>query len=123
LRYHRLYADESGESHWRDVDVTLQERTFAPPAKGILVSEPERATSMVFLELPAGWDEPVHPTPKRQILICLAGVVRVTASDGEAREIGPGDVWCMEDLVGKGHHTRVEGDEDFEAVIVQLEQA
>ena len=33
--------------------------------------------------------------------------------------IGKGDVWHMEDCSGKGHHTRVISDEDFEAVIVQ----
>jgi quercetin dioxygenase-like cupin family protein len=109
------------QSHWRNVEVVLKERTFAPPAQGILVSEPESVTSMMFLKLPAGWNEPIHPTPKKQALICLAGVARVTASDAEAREIGPGDVWLMEDLIGKGHHTRVTSDEDFKALIVQYD--
>jgi len=121
LQYHHLYADDAGESHWLNVEVVLKERTFAPPAQGILVSEPESVTSMMFLKLPAGWNEPIHPTPKKQALICLAGVVRVTASDAEAREIGPGDVWLMEDLIGKGHHTRVTSDEDFKALIVQYD--
>jgi quercetin dioxygenase-like cupin family protein len=121
LRYHHLYADEAGESRWRDVDVPLKERVFAPPARGIHVSDPESAASIMFLKLPPGWDEPVHPTPKRQMLICLAGGIRVTASDGEVRDLGPGDVWRMEDLAGKGHHTRVTSDRDFEAIIVQYD--
>ena len=61
MRYYHLYADDAGESHWRNVEVVLKERTFAPPAQGIHVSEPESVTSMMFLELPAGWNEPVHP--------------------------------------------------------------
>jgi hypothetical protein len=121
MMYHHLYADAAGESHWRDVDVSLEERSFAPPASGILVSDAEPATGMLFLRLPAGWNEPIHPTPRRQTLICLAGAVRVTASDGEAREIGVGDVWRMEDRQGQGHHTRVIGAADFEAVIVQFD--
>lgn len=72
MRYHHLCADDAGESHWRNVEVVLEERTFAPPAHGILVSEPEAVTRMMFLKLPAGWNEPVHPTPKKQALICLA---------------------------------------------------
>jgi hypothetical protein len=120
MKYHHLYADNAGDSHWRDVDVALTERSFAPPAKNILISDPEPAKAMVFLRLPAGWDEPVHPTPVRQTLICTAGAVRVTASDGEARDIGPGDIWRMEDRTGKGHHTCVIGDADFEAIIVQF---
>jgi hypothetical protein len=121
VRYHHLYADETGESRWRDVEIALEERTFAPPAKGIHVSEPERTKNMVFLRLHSGWSELIHPTPIRQTLICLAGAVRVTASDGAVREIGPGDVWRMEDLSCKGHHTRLISDEDFDAVIVQYD--
>jgi quercetin dioxygenase-like cupin family protein len=120
MKLHKLYADEAGESHWEDVAVELEEKVFAPPARDIEISEPEPAKQMVFLRLRAGWDEPIHPTPVRQTLICTAGTVRVTASDGTARDIGRGDVWHMADLDGKGHHTRVIGDEDFEAVIVQL---
>jgi len=121
MKYHKLYVDDGGESHWQDVDVALEERTFAPPAKAIEISQPETATRTMFLRLKAGWDEPIHPTPVAQKLVCLAGTVRVTASDGEARDIGPGDVWHMEDKHGQGHHTMVTSDVDFEAVIIQFE--
>ncbi|MGF1560970.1 MAG: cupin [Geminicoccaceae bacterium] len=119
MHYHHLYADADGVSHWRTVEVDLAERSFAPPAQRIFVSDAEAAALTLFLRLPAGWDEPVHPTPKRQVLICLAGAVQVTASDGEARSIGKGDVWRMEDMHGQGHHTRVTSADAFEAVIVQ----
>jgi len=118
--YHHLYADENGESHWRTVDVPLAERSFAPPARAIEISPAQPAVQVLFLRLRAGWNEPIHPTPVRQYLTCLSGRVRVTASDGEVREIGPGDVWLMEDRAGKGHHTEVVGDVDFESVITQL---
>jgi hypothetical protein len=121
LQYHHLYADDAGQSRWRNVEVVLKERTFAPPARGIHLSEPESVERMMFLRLSAGWNEAVHPSPKRQMLVCLAGIIRVTASDGDAREIGPGDLWLMEDLSGKGHHTCVIGDDDFEALVVQYE--
>ena len=121
MRYHHLFAEETGESRWRDVEISLEERTFAPPAQGIQVSNPEPVKSMMFLKRHAGWNEPIHPTPKRQMLICLAGMARVTASDGDEREIGPGSVWRMEDLRGKGHRTHVVSEDDFEAVIVQYD--
>lgn len=121
MNYYKLYADEAGESHWEQVAVALEERGFAPPAKAIEISAPEPAKQLLFLRLPAGWDEPIHPTPVAQKLVCLSGTVRVTASDGEARDIGPGDVWHMEDKQGKGHHTAVIGSEEFLSVIVQLE--
>lgn len=121
MQYHNLYVAEDGESHWRMVEVPLKERAFAPPAQAIFVSETERAVATVFLRLDPGWDEPIHPTPKRQTLFCLGGTVRVTASDGEAREIGKGDVWRMEDTHGKGHHTAVISKEPFEAAVVQFD--
>ena len=120
MKFYRLYCDEAGESHWRDEQVELEERTFAPPAKEIEISEPMAATQSLFLRLRAGWNEPIHPTPIKQMLICLRGQVRVTASDGDHRDIGPGDVWYMEDTSGRGHHTEVTSEEDFETVIVQF---
>ncbi|PWJ22524.1 cupin [Jannaschia seohaensis] len=119
MRYFKLYVDEAGESHWQDVEVALAERTFAPPAQAIEISEPAPARAMLFLRLRSGWNEPVHPTPVEQTLICRAGSVLVTASDGDTREICRGDVWRMEDTHGQGHHTQVTSVEDFEAVIVQ----
>lgn len=121
MKFLKLYSDDSGESHWAEIEVSLEERTFAPPAKEIEISEPEPAKRMVFLKLRSGWNEPIHPTPVAQKLICLAGTIRVTASDGTFRDIGPGDVWHMEDRQGKGHHTMVTSQEDFESVIVQFE--
>ena len=121
MKYHRLFCDDAGESHWEDVEVSLEERTFAPPAKEIEVSEPEVAARMMFLRLQPGWNEPIHPTPVRQRLVCIAGGVRVTASDGGVRDIGQGDVWHMEEIHWKGHHTELTSDADFEAVIVQFD--
>ncbi len=95
MKFHKLFSDADGESRWADVDITLEERSFAPPAKAIEISASEPVKNMLFLRLKRGWDEPTHPTPVAQKLICLSGRVLVTASDGEAREIGPGDIWHM----------------------------
>lgn len=121
MKFQKLFCDDNGESHWEDVDITLEERSFAPPAQKIEVSERERVKHTMFLRLRSGWNEPIHPTPVMQKLVCLAGTVRVTASDSEFRDIGPGDVWHMEDKRGKGHHTVVTSTEDFEALIIQYE--
>ncbi len=121
VKFKKLYSDAQGESHWKDIEVELEEQSFAPPAKAIEISKPEAVKQTMFLRLKKGWDEPIHPTPVAQKLICLSGSVRVTASDGEFRDIGPGDVWHMEDKHGKGHHTVVTSDDDFLSMIVQYE--
>ncbi|WP_022702646.1 hypothetical protein [Pseudorhodobacter ferrugineus] len=121
MKFQRLYADSAGDSRWQDVRVDMTERVFAPPVQAIEISEPETAKQMMFLRLRAGWNEPIHPTPVPQKPISVAGRVHVTASDGEARDMGLSDVWHMEDCHGKGHQAQVTSTEDFEAVIIQLE--
>jgi hypothetical protein len=119
MRINVLYAGEDGLSRWRDEAVALVPRLFAPPAGPIAASDPAPAETLLFLELPPGWDDPAHPSPRRQTLLCLGGAAEVTAGDGEVRVIGPGDIWRMEDTTGEGHRTRVFGEATFRAAIVQ----
>ncbi len=121
MKYHKLYSDADGQSHWETVTVTLVEQTFAPPAKAIEISSADEVKKLLFLRLNAGWGEPVHTSPVEQKLICLTGSARVTASDGEFRDIMPGDVWHMADNHGRGHHTAVTSDDAFTCVIVQYD--
>jgi len=114
-------VDAAGESRFEEDEVTFVERSFAPPAGPFALSDPEPSVALTFVSLPAGWDDVVHPSPRRQTLLGIAGTVRVTTTDGVARDIGPGTVWRMEDTSGKGHHTRVIGDVPYLAAIVQHE--
>ena len=41
MKFKKLYSDAQGESHWKDIEVELEEQTFAPPAKAIEISQPE----------------------------------------------------------------------------------
>ena len=52
-----------------------------------------------------------HPTPHRQIFCILSGRCAVTTSDGETREGGPGAFMLLEDTTGRGHSSRVVGNE------------
>lgn len=80
MKFQKLFSDAEGESHWQDIEVQLEERTFAPPAKAIEVSSPEAVKKTMFLRLKAGWDEPIHPTLLAQKLICLSGTVRAVTT-------------------------------------------
>lgn len=118
----RLYADEAGESRFDSYDIPLELKDFAPPADALYVSEAEAAARYVVIRLPAGWGGTHrHVTPRRQILFCLGGAMRVTSSSGEVREVGAGDAWLMADTTGKGHATEVLSDGPVDAVIIQLE--
>ena len=109
MRYFRLKIDSSGESHFEQAALDLNEADYRPPAPLLFVSHAYRADGLQFVMLPAGWaGESIHP-PKAQFLICLKGHLEVIASDGGKRTFGPGDSLLMEDTSGKGHRTRVKG--------------
>ncbi len=120
--YPRLYADSEGESHFERGDIEVAEANFAPPAPPLAVSEPIAATRIVFTRLRAGWFGDFRPTPRRQWFFTLAGKLEVQASDGETLSMEPGDMVLLEDKTGKGHRTRVMGEEDMFGVFVKLQE-
>lgn len=119
MRLTRLTADETGESHFDEIEVALAMQPFAPPAPPLFVSASEAASGYVLIRLPPGWIGEAHPSPHRQILFCLRGSMDVFASDGDRRRISAGDVWLMADTTGKGHRTVV-FDGPVDAAIVRL---
>jgi quercetin dioxygenase-like cupin family protein len=115
-----LYTDSDGASHFKDVEIEFESVNFAPPAPPVGLSNYTDSSRFVFFKTPAGWYGDWHPPPKRQFFFCLSGKFEITASDGEVRIFGPGDVFLLEDTRGKGHRSKTVGGEDFVAAIVQL---
>jgi hypothetical protein len=101
MRIHNLYADAKGESHWRDIEVDWVEETKAGK-----LSKRLPATGIIFRQVQPTYDLDWHPAPRRQYIINLDAGVRVTASDGESRVIGAGEVFLVEDTTGKGHRSQ-----------------
>ncbi len=98
MRVHNLYCDANGESHWRDIQIEWAEETEAGK-----MSARQAAYGIIFRQTQAEHDRPWHPAPRRQYIINLDAGVQLTASDGEARVIGAGEVVLVEDTTGKGH--------------------
>ncbi|HET8576458.1 MAG TPA: hypothetical protein VFO18_05130 [Methylomirabilota bacterium] len=94
----RLYADEHGESHFEDVEIALEESTRAGRLSARLP-----ATGIIFRQVPPDYDLDWHPAPRRQYIINLDAGVQLTASDGETRRVGAGEVILVEDTWGRGH--------------------
>jgi hypothetical protein len=98
MRIHHLYADEHGESHFRDIEVPWVQET--PGGK---LSERMAATGFVLREVPPIYGRGWSPAPLRQYMVNLDAAVRITASDGESRIIGAGEILLVEDTTGTGH--------------------
>ena len=98
MKIHRLYADANGESHFETVDIPLTESS---PAGRLSARMP--ATGIIFREVAPDYDLDWHPAPRRQYIVNLDAGVQITASDGETRKIGAGEILLVEDTWGKGH--------------------
>ena len=116
MKITRLYADEKGESHFQDVDVEFIESTRAGRLSARLP-----ATGIIFREVAPDYDLDWHPAPRRQYIINLDAGVEITASDGEARRIGAGEVILVEDTRGKGHLSKAVGGALRHCIFVTLE--
>lgn len=98
MRIHNLYEDAKGESHFRDIEVEWVEQ------RGVSqLSKRMPATGIIFRKTEGNYNVDWHPAPRRQYIVNLDGAVKITASDGEARIIGAGEIILVEDISGKGH--------------------
>jgi hypothetical protein len=86
MRVTRIHTDQSGESHFDDIQIGLSPVAFAPPAPPMNVSSPVSTAQMVFAQITPGWLGDWHPTPRRQYWVATHGTVEITVSDGEVRQ-------------------------------------
>jgi hypothetical protein len=116
MRIHNLYADAGGTSHWRDIDVEWVEQSKAGK-----LSQRFPATGIIFREVQAEYDLDWHNAPRRQYIINLDAGVEITASDGESRIIGAGEVFLVEDTHGKGHLSKAVAGKVRRCIFVALD--
>jgi len=111
--YVRLFSDDDGESHFEDLAIEFERQDFAPPAAPLHIAPFLETATSLWVGAEPGWGgETPHPTPQRQVFCMLSGAIEVTASDGSRRTFTPGSVLLLEDTAGKGHSTRVIGDDE-----------
>ena len=116
LHVHNLYCDADGESHWRDIQIEWVEENDAGK-----LSAPQAANGIIFRQTQAEHDRPWHPAPRRQYIINLDAGVELTASDGEARKIGAGEIVLVEDTSGKGHLSKSINNQMRHSIFVPIE--
>jgi hypothetical protein len=116
MRIHNLFADADGISHFRDIEVQWVEERDSSKFSARLP-----ATGIIFRETSGDYNLDWHPAPRRQYIINLDGAVQITASDGESRIIGAGEVLLVEDTTGKGHLSKAVTDKMRRSVFVPIE--
>ncbi len=116
IHIHNLYADAQGESHWRDIAIDWAQE--GPEGK---TSVRQDVKGIIFRQTQAEHDRPWHPAPRRQYIINLDAGVQLTASDGEARIIGAGEVILVEDTIGKGHLSKSVNNQMRHSIFIPIE--
>jgi quercetin dioxygenase-like cupin family protein len=116
MKIHHLYTDEKGDSHFGDMEIEYVETT---PAGRFTKRLP--TTGMIFREVQPTYDLDWHNAPRRQYIINLDNGVQITASDGEARIIGAGEVILVEDTTGKGHLSKAVNERLRHCIFVTLD--
>lgn len=118
-KYTRLFSD-AGESHFEDVEIEFASTVYALSAPPLDLCTVTEAKQIGLMRAPAGWSSDWHPSAARNFFVVLSGEWEVTASDGETRRFGAGSALLVEDMHGKGHASRVVGEVDSLAVMVEL---
>ena len=95
-KFLHVYATADGESHIELV--TISDSAGPVPVTGM------RARNYRPAEVT--W----HQTPAKQFVINTTGWLETELSDGTRHKIGPGDLVFLEDVTGKGHVTRLQGE-------------
>ncbi|UCD10223.1 MAG: hypothetical protein JSU79_06185 [Dehalococcoidales bacterium] len=112
----RIYTGEDGESHFEDIDISLDN-----PVDSDLRSELIKATGIIFRETGCDYDLDFHNAPRRQFMINLEGSVEIVTGDGSSRILGTGDILLAEDTTGRGHISRAVNNQSRKSVFVTLD--
>jgi hypothetical protein len=97
----RVYSDNNGDSHFDDLEITLEEAGSVGRLSEVLP-----ANGIVFREVEPSYDWDFHTAPSKQYIILLDGEIEIETSLGDKRIFKAGEVLLVEDMTGKGHKTR-----------------
>lgn len=116
-RMWRIYSGSDGESHLTELPLDMKPFTDVEGAHGEGTAL-QRVEGIAFRVSPPGYVLSWHCAPRRQYSISLSGQAEIEVGNGTVARLGPGDVVLAEDLTGRGHVTRVVGDQPrFYAVV------
>jgi len=116
MRITRIYTGDDGQSHFEDIEITLN-----PANRAGLISDPVPTSRLYFRETGRDYDLDFHPAPRRQYVVNLTGQVELEIGSGEKRLFSAGDILLAEDTHGQGHKSRAIGDEPRQCLFIALD--
>jgi hypothetical protein len=116
-RYTKVVATADGGSAFEDAELGLDGHDVSQGTPSLLVGTLGPAQPVAFVRL-LGFDGSSHTASEPQWVVVLRGAIEVEVSDGSARRFGPGELVLATDTTGRGHITRLAGDEPVEALSI-----
>jgi quercetin dioxygenase-like cupin family protein len=113
VKINRLYTGPDGQTHAEEILVD-----FGPG--GVDAFKLKAGAGAEIRRAPPGRVVDWHPAPRRQYVITLSGRGEIELIDGTKIQLGPGSINLAEDLTGKGHITRVIGNEDRVTIAIPV---
>lgn len=115
----RVYSGADGQSHVAELSFDMKPFKDVEGAHGE-AAPTQAASAITFRVAPPGYVLNWHCAPRRQYSISLSGQAEIEVGDGTVVRLGPGDIVLAEDLTGRGHVTRVVGNEPRFYALVPL---
>jgi len=111
IKMTRIYTGTDGQSHAEEVELKITNGN---------ATEMFKATGIQFRRTPPGTFSDWHVGPRRQFVITLSGRGEIEVAGGRKVSLVPGKIELIEDTTGKGHTTRVVGNEDRISIAIPL---
>jgi hypothetical protein len=102
----RLYTGPDDETHATEMEMQFKAGTPGQVSTLLPVTAAE-----IHRTAPGGVSD-WHRGPRRQYVITLSGHGELEVSGGKKIPVGPGSIELIEDTTGKGHITKVTGNDD-----------
>jgi len=115
----RVYSGADGQSHLEEMPLAMKPFLDTEGAYGE-AAPTQPATGITFRVSPPGYVLDWHCAPRRQYSISLSGMAEIEVGDGTVARVGPDNIVLAEDLTGRGHVTRVVGNQPRFYAIVPL---
>jgi hypothetical protein len=113
--YTRIVSTADGGAAFEDAELQLGEVPAGDGVPPMLVAALDAADGVAYCKFAAFGGEP-HPASGPQWVILLSGVIEVEVSDGTTRRFRSGNLILACDTTGRGHITRVVGDQPVQAL-------
>lgn len=112
----RLFTGPDKQSHFQDIEIPLKDG-----GKIGHLTDPMKATGIVFRMTTGDYNYDFHTAPRRQYVVNLDGEVEIEVGDGTKRIIRAGEILLAEDTTGQGHISRAVAGKPRRSLFITLD--